>query len=55
MGQPDNECQRTLSEAFTELDVVVANVGISYTFWGRNLVSIVDLTYVSAALVKRAA
>ena len=46
---------RVLLEAFAELDVVLANVGSSYTFRGRGLGSIVDLTYVSATLASRIA
>lgn len=45
--------KRILLEAFA--DVVPAIVGASYTFKGRGLGSIVDLTYVSAALVSRVA
>lgn len=44
MGQPDNEYERTvLLETFAKLDVVLANIWISYTFRGRNLASIVDI------------
>lgn len=42
-------------EAFTELDVVFATVGTSYTFSLRDLGSVVDLTYVTAALGRRVA
>lgn len=40
-----------LCEAFAELDVIIKNVGTSYTSRRRGLGSIVDLTYVSTALV----
>lgn len=40
---------RVCLEAFTELDVALANAGTSHNFKGRGLGCIVDLTYVSAA------
>lgn len=44
---------RVLLEAFAELDVILADVGTSYSFSGRGLGSIVDLAFLSAALIKR--
>lgn len=44
---------RFLSEAFTDLDEVLANIGTSVTFRGRFLGSIVDLIYVSVDLASR--
>lgn len=45
--------RRALLETSAELGVVLVNVGTSYTF--RGLRSIMDLKYVSAALVRRVA
>lgn len=47
--------QHILLEVFAELDMVLANVGASYNLKGRDLGSILDLAYVSAALVSKVA
>lgn len=44
-----------LHNALAELDAVFANVGKSYTFIWKGLRPLVDLTYVSINLAKRAA
>lgn len=44
-----------MREAFAELGVILLNVGTSYTLRGRGLGSIVDVIFVTAALVRRVA